>query len=81
MSETSFVKSLQVPLKIMKRFLTLPLILFAVSHFGTTQVFAQKKVKPKEVIIIEFLAPKHKEFSKNEIQINRTSREKSGVGG
>lgn len=58
-------------------------ILFAVLFlgFGTIHISAQKKIKLREVIIIEFLAPKHTEVRRDEIFINKTPESKFESGG
>ena len=65
----------------MKKLPALFLTLLVASHFGTTAVFAQKKIKPTEVIVIEFLVPDRESFDKWEIPINKNSREKLSGGG
>ena len=72
---TSSLKDLLVLFKIMKIFLTSFLILVAPSHFGITQVFAQKKLKPKEVMVIEFVIPNQKNYEKAKIPIGKNSKE------
>lgn len=58
-------------------------ILFAILFicFSATHIFAQKKAKPREIIVIEFLAPNHKEVSRNEVWINKTPKSINEVGG
>jgi hypothetical protein len=56
----------------MKIVFSLLLIITFASHFGTNAVFAQKRAKPKEVIILEVLLPNQESFSKAEIPINDT---------
>jgi hypothetical protein len=63
----------------MRKFSILFLILFL--GFTAIQIFAQKMVKLREVIIIEFLAPNHKEFRKDEIFINKKPKSEFEVGG
>jgi hypothetical protein len=65
----------------MKIDFSLLLIITFASHFGTIQVFAQKRAKPREVILIEFFAPNDKEANRIELKINRTSKEINGMGG
>ena len=55
----------------MKRFFCLLLIIIVASHFGTIQIFAQKRTKPREVIVIEFTTP-YKSINRQEVLINRT---------
>lgn len=57
--------------KFMKRIFSLLFIIAAVSHFGTIALFAQKRPKPREVIVIEFTAPNNR-LVKREVLINRT---------
>ena len=64
----------------MKKLLTLIFVLIAVSHFGATQVFAQKKLKRKEVIIVKFLIPKQREFDNVKIPIEKNSKD-AGISG
>lgn len=75
MSWTSSFKDLLVLFKIMKIFLTSLLILAAVPHFGTTQVFAQRKLQSKEVMVIEFLIPNQKSYEKAKIPIGKNLKE------
>ncbi len=75
MSWTSSFKDLLVLFKIMKIFLTSLLILAAVPHFGTTQVFAQRKLQSKEVMVIEFLIPNQKNYEKAKIPIGKNLKE------
>jgi hypothetical protein len=65
----------------MKRFFSLLLIIVVASHFGIIQVFAQKRVKPKEVIIVEFPLPNGESPSRWKIPINKSPRRKFGAGG
>ncbi len=58
----------------MKIIFSLLLIITFASHFGTNAVFAQKKAKPKEVIIFELLLPDQESFAKSEIPINNTPK-------
>lgn len=63
----------------MKRISLLVLIIAFASQFGITQIFAQKKSKLREVIIIEFTTPSNA-ILKREVLINRTSKIKSWIG-
>lgn len=68
----------------MKKLPAFLLILISVSHFGTTEVFAQKKAKPRPVIVIEISVPNFEQPDKREVLINRTAKsnyEYSGGGG
>lgn len=65
----------------MKNLLTQFLILVVASHFGITSVFAQKKVKRKEVVVIELLIPGREEITKAEVLINQTPKLKNSVRG
>jgi hypothetical protein len=56
----------------MKIFFNLLLIIAFASHFGTNEIFAQKKAKPKEVIIVKFSLPNWKSFKKGQFPINKT---------
>lgn len=66
----------------MKKFSTLLIVLFLI--FGIVQTFAQKKAKPREVIMIEISVPNFEEADKREVLMNRPSKIKydaSGSGG
>jgi hypothetical protein len=65
----------------MKRIFSLLLIITFASHFGTNAVFAQKRVKRKEVIIIEFSMPNRESPDKWEIPINKTPKGSLDAGG
>lgn len=58
----------------MKIVFSLLLIITFASHFGTNAVFAQKRAKPKEVIVFELLLPDRESFAKSEIPINNTPK-------
>jgi hypothetical protein len=57
----------------MKGNFSLLLIIVVASHFGIIQVFAQKQLKPREVIVIEFTSPRGSP-AKYEVLINRTPK-------
>ena len=57
----------------MKRIFSLLLLITVASHFGTIQSFAQKRTKPREVIVIEFTT-QDKGLDKQEVLINRTPK-------
>jgi len=65
----------------MKIFFSLLLIIAFASHFGTNTVFAQKRAKPKDIIVVEFLLPNQESFGKVEIPINNTPKGDSDAGG
>jgi hypothetical protein len=65
----------------MKNVFSLLLIIIVASHFGTNAVFAQKRVKPKEVIIIVFSLSAGGSFNELEFPINKTSKGKLDAGG
>ena len=49
--------------------------------FGTTDIFAQKKAIPREVIVIEILSPISKDADKREVLINKTVKSNYEAGG
>lgn len=65
----------------MKNLLVLLVGLLSISCFGSIQTHAQKKVKSKEVIIVEIITLGDNETDKHEIPINRTASESTWVGG
>ena len=58
----------------MRKFLILLSILFL--GFGTINIFAQKKAKPRKVVIFEISVPNFGEPYKEEILINQTPKAK-----
>jgi hypothetical protein len=65
----------------MKFALSLTLITACASHFGTNAVFAQKRAKPKEVIVVYFPMPNGESPSKWKIPIYKSPRGKFNGGG
>lgn len=65
----------------MKFFSKLLAVLLAVSYFCITPGFAQKSVKPKKVVIVDFLLLNGERASKWKIPINKTRRGGLKVGG
>ncbi len=65
----------------MKKLINLILIVAFASHFGTIETFAQKRAKPKEVIIVVFSIPNDQTFDGLEFPINRTAKGKLDDGG
>lgn len=58
------------------------LIIFCASHFGTTEIFAQKTLEPEESIFVEFVAPtEFFRLVKFEVPIGRSFKERRGSGG
>lgn len=64
----------------MKKLLILFLVLVA-SHFGTTAIFAQKKAKPREIVVIEISVPTFDDADKREVLINQTAEGKYEISG
>jgi len=65
----------------MKRIFSLFLLIAVASHFGIIQVFAQKRVKPKEVIIVVLSLSTGYSFDGLEFPINKTSKGIFDAGG
>ena len=59
---------------------SLLLIIAFASHFGTIETFAQKRSKPKEVIIVVFSLSTGYSFDGLEFPLNKTSKGKFDVG-
>lgn len=65
----------------MKRFFSLLLIITFASHFGTIEMFAQKRAKSGEVIIVVFSLSTGYSFDGLEFPINKTSKGILDAGG
>lgn len=65
----------------MKRLFNLLLIIAVASHFDIIRGFAQKRVKPKEAIILVFTLSTDESFDKLEFPINKTAKGKFDAGG
>ena len=64
----------------MKKLFCLLFIITCTSNFGTNAIFAQKRTKPREVIVIEFLTPTGIN-ERREVLINRTPKTKYETSG
>src|SRR6476620_8246225 len=65
----------------MKKLINLLLIITFASHFGTIETFAQKRAKPREVIILVFSHSTGDSFDGLEFPINKVSKGKFDAGG
>ena len=65
----------------MKRIFSLLLLIAVASHFGIIQVFAQKRVKPKEIIIVVLSLSTGESFDGLEFPINKTPKGIFDAGG
>ncbi len=64
----------------MKRYFYSFLIITFALHFGTNAIFAQKRAKPREVIVIEFNLAENN-LIRREVPINRNLKSQRGIGG